>query len=318
MVNVLAYIKQTKGKLNLDDIVNKLSSQRNYIRFELGLEELKGEDYQRECLRRANAIYRSIFEPEDRVIFIHRTSYTRDHTRESAPRLKRFFRTRLQLILRRVLPYEFDESDEELYTIEWSVGARAIEIRQLYMLECIANRDFSRKPTSDGRIYLYNQTKNILLHMYDDRGCDVYSLEIDTLLPIYHLHRQWILDYNRYQIDNLFGEGLAGIFESDEEQKLRCERNDQLVAESRINLRQTNTCLISHHFEIPIENADKFEQEISFTSFSIQRTLTTNNQVSFVAVKRQALALIGYQTHLMSMYGKKYGRYTGWSYEKAL
>ncbi|WP_317965874.1 DUF3885 domain-containing protein [Paenibacillus sp. CCS19] len=298
-------------------MVKELCSQRNYIRFELGLEELRGKDYQRECLRRANVIYRSIFEPEDRVIFIHRTSYTRDEREKSIPRLKRFFRTRLQQMQRRILPYEFDESDDEFYTIEWAVEAKAVEIRQSYVLECIANSDFNRKPTSDGRIYLYNQEKNILLHMYDDRGCDVYSSEIETLLPLFHLHRQWILDYNRYQIDNLFGEGLAGIFETDEEQMLRVELNDQLVAESRINLSRTNTCHISHHFEIPIENADRFEQEISFASFSLRRSSTTNNHVSFVAVKTQALALIGYQTHLMSMYGKKYGRYIGWTYEQA-
>ncbi|KRE40904.1 hypothetical protein ASG81_16820 [Paenibacillus sp. Soil522] len=73
------------------------------------------------------------------------------------------------------MPYEFDESDDELYTKEWTVEVKAKEIRMPYVLESIENADFIRKPTSGGRIYLYNKTKGILFHMYDDRGCDVFS-----------------------------------------------------------------------------------------------------------------------------------------------
>lgn len=46
-----------------------------HIRFELGLDNLMVEAYRRKSLRRALAIYRSIFGSEDDVIFIHRTSH---------------------------------------------------------------------------------------------------------------------------------------------------------------------------------------------------------------------------------------------------
>lgn len=117
----------------------------------------------------------------------------------------------------RTLPYEFDESDDELYTREWIVEVKAKELRMPYVLESIENVDFKRKPTSGGRIYLYNKSNDILFHMYDDRGCDVFSSDKSALLPLYHLHRKWILDYNRYEIDSIFDEGLAGIIETDEE-----------------------------------------------------------------------------------------------------
>ncbi|WP_454191127.1 DUF3885 domain-containing protein [Paenibacillus sp. Marseille-Q7038] len=198
------------------------------------------------------------------------------------------------------------------------VEVKAKEIRMAYVVECIVNADFMRKPMAGGQIYLYNKTKGILFHMYDDRGCDVFSFEKDTLLPIYHSYRKWILDYNRYEIDELFAEGLAGIIETDQERKIRCELNEKKVAASDIDLRKTNTCHISHHFEIPFINASKFAKEIALTSFEIEQTSTMNEIVTFKATKRQALALIDYQTHLMSMYGKKYGTYTGWNFESSV
>ncbi|WP_208403194.1 DUF3885 domain-containing protein [Paenibacillus sp. BK720] len=163
---------------------------------------------------------------------------------------------------------------------------------------------------------MYNKTKGILFHMYDDRGCDVFSSKISTLSPLYYLHRKWILDFNRYEIDNLFGEGLAGVIETDEEQKTRWELNNKKVTDSGINLKQVNTCHISHHFAIPLEYADEFAKEIEFTSFSIHQISKMDDRVRFIVTKIEALALIGYQTHLMSMYGKKYGTYEGWSFEK--
>lgn len=287
-----------------------------YIRFELGLENLMDEAYRCESLRRARSIYRSIFDPEDDVIFIHRTSYGTSEKQVDKIRLKRFFTRRLRQIRSCTLPYEFDESDDDLYTKEWIVEVIAKEIRMPYVLESIENADFMRKPTSGGRVYLYNKTKDILFHMYDHRGCDVFSSDKRPLLPLYHLHREWILDFNRYEIDGIFGEGLAGIIETDKEQKNRWELNDKKVTDSGINLSRVNTCHISHYFEIPSVNADKFEREIALTSFAIRRTSITDNQVTFIATKTQALALIDYQTHLMSMYGKKYGTYNGWSFEK--
>ncbi|NIK72083.1 DUF3885 domain-containing protein [Paenibacillus sp. BK720] len=300
------------------NIVKEIKAQGPYIRFELGLESLTEEAYRNESLRRASAIYRSIFDPEDDVIFMHRTSFGINEKRKSKIRLKRFFLTRLNNTTSSTLPYEFDESDVDFYTKEWTVEVKAKEIRKSYLIESIENADFMRKPSADGGIYLYNKTKGILFHMYDDRGCDVFSSQIGALLPLYHLHRKWILDFNRYEIDNLFGEGLAGIIETDEELKTRMEHNNKKITNSGINLRRVNTCHITHHFEIPFVYAKEFEKEIGFTSFSIKQISKLDDRVRFIATKTQALALIGYQTHLMSMYGKKYGAYEGWSFERTV
>lgn len=174
----------------------------------------------------------------------------------------------------------------------------------------------ARKPTSDGQIYLFNKRNGILFHMYDDRGCDVCSLDQDVLLQLYHLHRKWILDYDRYDIDQLFNEGLAGIMETEEVRELRQNVNDKKVADSKIDLSKDNTCRLSHYFEIPFENGSRFVEEISLTRSTVREISAGNETVTFEVSKIEALAHIDYQTHLMSLYCKKFGIYTGWSYER--
>jgi len=37
--------------------------------------------------------------------------------------------------------------------------------------------------------------------MYDDRGLDIIASKIETIEPIYKMHNNWILDYDRELID---------------------------------------------------------------------------------------------------------------------
>ena len=40
--------------------------------------------------------------------------------------------------------------------------------------------------------------------IYDDRGCDVWSNNRRVLYPLYRKYKNWILDYNREQMDKIF------------------------------------------------------------------------------------------------------------------
>ena len=75
-------------------------------------------------------------------------------------------------------------------------------------------------------LYIVNVTRRTLFYMYDDRGCDVYSLEKDALLPIYYKFRRWILDYNRIEIDRSFERGLFQHFETPLELEQREKINE--------------------------------------------------------------------------------------------
>lgn len=298
------------------NIVEEMITKGASIRYELGVESLKDEEYRTECLHRAHKILCSIFNPEDDVTFIHRTFHDEKDKPTDKIRLKRFFRTQIKQLRSYTTSHWYEEPDDQMYIRQWAVDVKMKDIRIAYVIECIYNSDFARKPTSDGQIYLYNKRNGILFHMYDDRGCDVCSLDQNVLLPLYHLHRKWILDYDRYDIDQLFNEGLTGITETKEERELRQKLNDQKVADSKMDLTIDNTSNVSHHFEIPTAHATKFAEEVSLTGFTVRQISEENKRTKFEVSKVEMITLIDYQTHLMSMYGKKYGAYTGWSYQQ--
>jgi len=40
--------------------------------------------------------------------------------------------------------------------------------------------------------------------MYDDRGLDIIASDKDTLSPIYTKHNDWLLDYDRARMEEIF------------------------------------------------------------------------------------------------------------------
>ena len=74
------------------------------------------------------------------------------------------------------------------------------------ILTATANTGFPpRQPRfqffSNVEIYFINATKNLVFHMYDDRGLDIIASEAKTLKPIYTKFNDWILKANREKID---------------------------------------------------------------------------------------------------------------------
>ena len=110
-----------------------------------------------------------------------------------------------------------DEEDTEMETKQYSLKVKKHDVRLGYLIQSIGNKEFGMKPRVNGSFYLLNLTKETLFHMYDDRGCDVYCLEKEKLLPLYYKLRKWILDYNRIQIDHMFEQGLSNIYETSED-----------------------------------------------------------------------------------------------------
>ncbi|WP_374992139.1 hypothetical protein [Paenibacillus sp. LHD-38] len=135
---------------------------------------------------------------------------------------------------------------------------------------------------------------------------------------MYHQYRSWILDYNRIQIDNVFEEGLAGVFETETERATRQYADELKVQSTNINLYRNNTCHISHMLEIPNDQCKRFEEEIGETGFTLRLQSNDQDTSVYYVIKTEALALIDYQSELMNVYSKKYGGvYRSWEIERA-
>lgn len=59
-------------------------------------------------------------------------------------------------------------------------------------------------PESGYDIYFINLTKKVIYHLYDDRGCDILAADKETIRFLYEEYNDWILDYDRDEIDTLF------------------------------------------------------------------------------------------------------------------
>lgn len=57
-------------------------------------------------------------------------------------------------------------------------------------------------------IHFYQPRKEIILNIYDDRGCDIWSWDQQRLKQIYDRYQDWLLDYDR-QVMDTFYEGVS-------------------------------------------------------------------------------------------------------------
>ena len=302
-------------------LLDRLKKEQNYwIRFELGLDQLDGREYFKEMHHRATTIFNSLFDNSDDLLIVVNSSNPVDCKETESPNIKRFIKNKKLIygLKCNTIAFEHDEEDTEMETKQYSLKVKKHDIRLGYLIQSIGNSDFSRKPRVNGSVYLLNLTKDTLFHMYDDRGCDVFGLEKEKLLPVYHKFGKWILDFNRIQIDSMFELGLFNIYETSEDIRKRLKINEEKVKETGINLYQDNTCNITHELAFPKAFAEESLSELKQTGFEISFEHMLNDSIILRATKKEALALVDYQTELMSLYSIKYnGKYNGWSASKA-
>ena len=187
------------------------------IRFEIGPPEvslwksrenaLLNEEYFSVALHRATEIFNKAFSPDDEIEIIHQ------RFSDGRQKLKKN-----NFISRHIFPKAIYETASEklqnIYEIEYKQhhwhrltysNLRTIDIDCNAILQASINLDFScRGETYIGECYFINKSKGIILHIYDDRGMDVLGAEKCSIKSLYEEFNQWILDYNRDEIDTVF------------------------------------------------------------------------------------------------------------------
>lgn len=303
-------------------------SSESHLRFELGEPFDNGtEERINQVVTRVTALFEEVFKPDDFMyVFIKDWGVNEDIMFGNTTPEYLYGLLSKQIIEEETL-FDLDEDYDE------STG-QTIEIRNQYIvkfvfsqvkfipykeiLEGIGNYEQGREPSIGQSVYFISTKKDLIFHMYDDRGCDVFSIKTATLLPLYHKYKKWILDYNRVVIDRTFGEGVSNYYETTEEKEKRLKANRVKIQQTKVSLSQKNTCHITHVLEIPSECVADCISEINETGFSVAMEYENANYSSIHVTKTEALALIDYQTELMFLYSQKYkGVYKGWSVKKA-
>ncbi|WP_443951814.1 DUF3885 domain-containing protein [Priestia megaterium] len=110
-----------------------------------------------------------------------------------------------------LLPSVFDEENDQSVTHRFALSCKRSELKYVQLLKAICYEDFAHpssilksNPQSGYDIYFINLSKEIIFHLYDDRGCDVLASNKESIKFLYEEYNHWILDYDREEIDLLF------------------------------------------------------------------------------------------------------------------
>ncbi|SDZ27251.1 DUF3885 domain-containing protein [Thermoactinomyces sp. DSM 45892] len=97
------------------------------------------------------------------------------------------------------LPFRYEDDDID-YTItnRYCLKCNVGDFRSGTYLRDKVNEDIY------GDSYLINLNRGLIFYFYDDRGMDIVATRKDVLAELYTKYSDWILEYDRKKIDNLF------------------------------------------------------------------------------------------------------------------
>lgn len=171
------------------------------IRFELGVDYdtdycYENGSYLKGVYNRAITLFKTIHVQEDEIFVVANENDLGDNATFKR-KLNIFYRyvedkSVLNKLKHTTLPYIFSEENEDgkYKTYRFILKCKTSDIKYILLLKAICNQDMGIKP----RIF----------HDYDDRGCDLMATSTEIIRDVYDKYNDWILDYDRNEIDEVF------------------------------------------------------------------------------------------------------------------
>ncbi|MEH7403827.1 DUF3885 domain-containing protein [Gottfriedia acidiceleris] len=182
------------------------------IRFELGVEWERGYVYPDNpyilgCYKRAITLFEAIHSSiEDIFVVMDVNDFERG--KQIKRKLVNFppyvEKSLLYRLKHQTKPYVFPEDDEEGTYKTHRFKCNTNEFKYHSLLKAICNHDLGISPRVFHRVYFININKKTIFHIYDDRGCDLLATSPDTIRDIYDIYNEWILDYDKPNIEKVF------------------------------------------------------------------------------------------------------------------
>ena len=176
------------------------------LRFDLEVGETDTEEYFTEVVRRSTLLFEAAFDPNDIVFLIFRDyKWKRRKIKFRNYCFNQISDLKKEEVAYSVIRDVYEKND--IFNLAL-LKLKTNRINYQNILTATANTDFPpRQPRfkffSNVEIYFVNATKNLVFHMYDDRGLDIVASEAKALKPIYTKFNDWILEVNREKIDKL-------------------------------------------------------------------------------------------------------------------
>ncbi|MGX9292388.1 DUF3885 domain-containing protein [Bacillus sp. A015] len=161
---------------------------------------------------RAFEIVKYAFHPGDDILLVTDvyTKHAHELTKRKLLVYQKYVHRQVRNRLRHEpLTYVRPELEEALKLERFTLNCQLQDIRLRPLLHAMCQEDFYApnqimKGKLDYEIYLINLSKQMIFHLYDDRGCDLIAADPERLRPVYEGLPHWLLDYDRAQMDRLF------------------------------------------------------------------------------------------------------------------
>ncbi|MEK3885772.1 DUF3885 domain-containing protein [Paenibacillus sp. PL2-23] len=211
MISVKKYIDDCMSNIEFEPPL--FYNAKFGIRFELGLpfSWLDDESYFKIVQERALAIFSAIFKSNSPIYVIYVLFDPVEPLDAYIEGEVDFFSTFLdKSLISDVEEFKveevLDEDTNELigYTKSYGVLCTLADINYRSLLGVLGGFYNEARMYISGRVYFIESISNIVYHIYDNRGLDVVSPDKESIFYLYRDFNQWILNYDREQIDKSF------------------------------------------------------------------------------------------------------------------
>jgi hypothetical protein len=182
------------------------------IRFELGNpDENKEVFYMEHVYQRSLSLFKSLHSLDDDIIIVANVHHAGEENVLKRRKLKILnhyikYKDVLFKLQHKVIPYVFEDVYDiyDFETHRYTLRCKVSDVKYINLIKAICNHDMDIKPKIYHDIFFINTTNDTIFHIYDDRGCDVIALGKESIRHLYKNYNDWILDYDRVEIDKIF------------------------------------------------------------------------------------------------------------------
>lgn len=190
------------------------------IRFELGNPDqyqLDKASYMEQVYHRAVRLYTALHGADDELYLVTNAHFAekRSPWRRKINVYRRYIRNNavLRQLQHTVIPYVFADEFEihDVVTNRFILKCFGRDLQYRSLLQAICNHDVRIRPCIHHDVFFMNITRGTIFHVYDDRGCDVIAESKHVLTDLYEEYNEWILDYDRARIEQIFERGSSKL-----------------------------------------------------------------------------------------------------------
>lgn len=151
-------------------------------------------------------LFHELFDEEDELFVV--ANLYREKEQRKTVKLKVYERhvkdsKMLKTLTQKTWPYPFEDEENAFEMLQFTLSCQIKDLHMTSLLKGTLHEDFPLKPRFATKgihypdLFFVNQSKDVILFIYDDRGCEVLAKDPEILRTLYREYRNWVEPYER-------------------------------------------------------------------------------------------------------------------------